>query len=92
MTGQFLTYRDVVSRLRRSRSAIEADIKAGLFPPPALFGRNAVWPSVEIDAFAASVAAGVDSESLKKLVIELIQERPARAAAARAAAIGGSTK
>jgi predicted DNA-binding transcriptional regulator AlpA len=92
MTSQFLTYRDVVARLRRSRSAIEADIKAGLFPAPALFGRNAVWPSVEVSAFASAVAAGADPESLKQLVKELIQARPARAAAARAAAIGSSAK
>jgi len=92
MSSQFLTYRDVVGRLRRSRSALEADIKSGLFPAPALFGRNAIWPSVEVSAVAAAIAAGADAEAIKQLVNELVAARPARAAAARAAALGPQAK
>ena len=92
MTTQFLTFKDVEARLRRPRSAVEEDVKAGLFPPPALFGGAGVWPAVEVTAVAAAVAAGADGAQLKALVAELVSARQARAAAARAAALGTPAK
>ena len=87
-----LKTKGVIERLQRSRSALEADVAAGMFPPPVRYGRNSVWPAAEVDAIAAAITAGTDEAGIKRLVISIVETRQARADAARAALLGTTFK
>ena len=71
-----------------SITTIEARIRAGVWPLPALSGSVRVWPEHEVTAMLSALEAGLDNDRLTVLARELESERPKRARAAIANAIG----
>ena len=74
--GPMLRCPEVGARMRRGRTALHVDVKAGLLPPGVKVGARAVaWPSAEIDAVLAARIAGQSETEIKALVRRLVADR-----------------
>jgi prophage regulatory protein len=63
---------EVEAALGKRRSAIYADVAAGLLPKPLKFSRRCVrWPSNEIEAIVHARVRGADDAAIKTLVTRL---------------------
>lgn len=74
--GPMLRCPEVGARMRRGRTALHVDVKAGLLPPGVKVGARAVaWPSSEIDAVLAARIAGQSETEIRALVTRLVADR-----------------
>lgn len=68
----------VEAALGKKRSALYADVSAGLLTPPVPIGaRSVAWPRHEHQAIAAARVAGKSAEEIRELVRKLVAERGA---------------
>ena len=69
-----------------AKSTLYLRVEQGLFTEPVLIGPRAVgWPAGEVEALNRARIAGMDSESIKRLVKSLQAARRSHGAAASAA-------
>lgn len=67
---------EVAKRMARSKTALYADIKEHLLTPGVPIGKTAVaWPEHEIATLNEAKVAGLQRDSIKKLVDKMIADR-----------------
>lgn len=65
--------------MKRGRTALFDDVKAGLLPPPIKIGARAVaWVERECSAVLESRIAGANDEQVRQLVRKLVAERASK--------------
>jgi prophage regulatory protein len=67
---------DVTGLMGLKTTAIYAEINDGVLSPPIKLGRTSLWPEHEIVAVVAARIAGHTDEEVRKLVTDLVAERP----------------
>ncbi len=69
-------FRTVMQETGKTRSALFADIRNGLFPPPySIGGRAKAFAAHEIEAMNRARMAGLDDDEIRTLIQKLVRER-----------------
>jgi prophage regulatory protein len=74
---EFLRLPAVLERRAKSRSVFFREVQSGVCTPPVKIGRNTFWPRHEINALMAAEMNGATPEQMKRLVLELVDQRKA---------------
>ena len=73
--NKLLKLADVEKTIGFKKSAIYNLVNDGLFPPPVKFGKSSFWPDYEVERLVAAIIANTSEDQIKKLVIEITEER-----------------
>jgi len=74
--GLMLRCSELGAQIKRGRTAIYDDVKAGLLPPPIKIGaRSVAWLQDEITSVLNARIAGKGESEIKALVSQLVAER-----------------
>jgi prophage regulatory protein len=78
-TVEFMKRPEVDATMAQKHASTYVQVREGLLPPPIKVGVASIWVRREIQAVARARAAGWSNDQIRRLVQELVAQRPSLA-------------